>query len=404
MSKLWAGWSKREFTIPIGHRMAGYVAREKPSTGRLGPLFVRALVLKQGRLTAGIIVADLLLISNRWAERLRSRLARVLDTRREHIIVAATHTHSGPQVDTRPFDFASGREDRSVERSLMRSIEQRMERVLAEAKQSIERVKVAAAHVPIRGVATDRNHPNRGKTQRLFLVRFQGKLNCAVLGVYGCHSTVLGPDNTLLSGDLHAEIARSLEKSVNVVLMTTGAAANISTRFTRSAQTSRELCTLAAEVTRQAAMARFRPLRGARLAMRAQTTRLRVSNLESVPPSKIRKTGRLGVVGTEARLIRERLARAPEFASGSIMAPLTVLRIGTIDLAALPFEIYSDTGEFLWKRTRLIPICYANGYWGYVPSPAAGPEDYETISSPFVRDADAKLRRTLISLMKRPTR
>lgn len=395
MPDLLAGCSKCEFAVPIGHRMAGYIARSKPSTGRLGPLSVRALVLIQGRLTVGVIVADLLSISNGWAGRLRPRLARILHTRPERIIVAATHTHSGPQVDTRPFDFASAPAETAFEKSLMRSIERCMERAMLQARRSVERVEVSAATAIIRGVATDRNHPKRHKTQRLFLVRFHGEVNRSLLGVYGCHSTVLGPDNTLLSGDLQGEIARRLENDSTVVLMATGAAANISTRFTRRAQTPQELSALAANVARAAATARFQTMPDARLDIGETSIRLRVSNLKSAPPSKTRRAGRLTVVRAEALEVRQRLARAPEFASGSITAPLALLRIGTVGLAVLPFEIYSDTGEYMWKRQRCIPFCYANGYWGYVPSPSAGAEDYETISSPFARGADATLRQAL---------
>lgn len=400
MSELWAGWSKREIEIRPGHSMAGYIARNGASAGTLDPLFVRALAFKQAGLSAGIIVADLLLISNRWAENLRTHLARVLSTRKEHIVVAATHTHSGPQVDTFPFDFNSVRDRRSFERSLMRHIGQSMEEALGQAAQSREPVEVATAHIPVRGVATDRNNPKRSKTQRFFLVRFEGARSAAVLGVYGCHSTVLGPENRLLSGDLHGGIARCLEKSVSVAVMAAGAAANISTRFTRRHQTPHEVASLAAKVARQAAMARFQPLHDAGLAIGEQMACLHVSRFAKIPATKLRNAGRLGVVRAEAMVVRERLARAPEFAAGSITAPLTVLRIGTLSLAALPFEIYSDTGEFLWRRARVIPLCYANGYWGYIPSRAAGSEDYEAISSPFVRTSDAKLRRAVISLQK----
>jgi neutral ceramidase len=399
MSELLVGWSKREITIPAHYPLAGYIARQGGSTGQLDPLFVRALVLQQGKLSVGIIVADLLLISNRWAEHLRSRLAQRLNTRKDHMIVAATHTHSGPAVDTSPFNFSQASEAMLAEQSTMRSIGERMEQALAQAAGSLQPVEVTAARVLVRGVATDRNHLHRRRTQPFLLLRFSGATKPAVLGVYGCHPTVLGADNTLLSGDLHGEIQRCMERNVEVALVGNAAAANISTRFTRRDQTPSELLRLAESVVFAAKRARFRPLPFPRLSLLTKSIRLSVDTLRTPAPRQIR-TGRLAVVDAEARTVCERLASAPEFAGGSITAPVTVLGIGHMTLAALPFELYSDTGEFLWKHGPIIPLCYANGYWGYVPSRAAGASDYESISSPFSRDADAKLRSEIISLAK----
>lgn len=406
MAELQAGWSKRELIVPAGHRMAGYLARGERSTGRLGPLFVRTLVLRQGRLKAAFVLADLLAISSAWAERLRSRLGDTFGIPAEHLIVAATHTHSGPQVDTAPFDFSRGVPEPRFESSLTRSIGRTMDHALAEAHHSLAPVQVETAGVRIGGVATDRNHPTRSRTQRLVLVRFQGERAAAVLGVFGCHPTVLGARNTLLSGDLPATITSLLESDLTAVLLGTGTAANISTRFTRRAQTPRELGILAARVAEQARRARFRAIPSPRLAIQSAIVRLPVADLQNAPAAEARTAklaGRRAVVQREALEVRKRLAAAPELAQGFIEAPLTVLRIGGIALAALPFEVYSDTGEFLWRRARIAALCYANGYWGYVPSPFAGRGDYETLSSPFNSEADERLRRAIVSL-RRPLR
>lgn len=401
MSELWAGWSKRELIVPVGHRMAGYLARKEPSSGRLSPLFVRALVLRQGRLEAALVLADLLAISSSWAKLLRSRLSNTLGIPPEHIIVAATHTHSGPQIDTAPFDFSGGTVETRFERSLMSSISCSMADALKEARRSLVPVRVETASIRIRGVASDRNHARRSRTQRLVLIRFQGKIGAGVLGVFGCHPTVLGAQNTLLSGDLPAATTSLLESDSTTVLLATGAAANISTRFTRHAQTPRELRVLAARVAKQARRARFRALPSPDMAVHSDVVRLPVADLGRLPASKRRSgrlAGRCAIVRTEALEVRERLAKAAEFTHGFIEAPLTLLRIGHTSLVALPFEIYSDTGEFLWKRARIAALCYANGYWGYVPSPSAGREDYEALSSPFNSVADARLRRAILSL------
>ncbi|MDE3181444.1 MAG: hypothetical protein KGM47_17510 [Acidobacteriota bacterium] len=400
MSELLAGWSKVELRIPPRYPMAGYIARKGVSSGTLDPLHVRALVLKQGGLAVGIVVAEILLVPNAWAGRLRPRLARILDGCPECFIIAATHTHSGPQIDASPFNFSSQTASARENRALMHLLEECITVATARAAQSLQPVETSFARIRVRGVATDRNHPGHAKTQPLCLFRFKGKETMGLFGVYGCHSTVLGHENLMLSGDLHGEISRLLEGEADVALIAAGAAANISTRFTRREQSVREMRRLAADVTRQAQAAHLRPLPQGKLAFLSQNIQLPVADFDKPVPEKLHHSARIAAVAKEGMLIRKRLSRAREFSHGEVTAPLSLLRIGGIGLAAVPFEIYSDTGEFLWRRARVIPLCYANGYWGYITSQAAGPSDYEAISSPFADGADEQFRRVLISLSR----
>ncbi len=406
MLELLAGWSKREITPPAGHPLAGYIARSKPSTGILRPLFVRALVLQQGALTVGIVVAELLLVSNRWAARLRERLARILKTRPDHIMIAATHTHSGPLVDTSPYQIFGGRFDPRV-KALARAIERSMAECVRAAVASLAPSRVAQARIRIHGVASDRNRPPRGRTQSMFLMRFENNAGTALVGVYGCHPTVLGPGNTLVSGDLHGEISRHLDRRVNLALVANGAAANISTRFTRRRQTLAELDRLGSLCAHQAAAARYRKIGHPILAISTQRLRIPLrdlpaqAGLKRVEVKVGRKSGRLAVVSAEALRILDHLRRSRQFARRALNASVTALSLGPACLAALPFEIYSDTGDSLWAKARAVAICYANGYWGYVPSPAAAQDDYEVIASPFDSRADGLLRETVIRMASR---
>jgi neutral ceramidase len=394
MADLLAGWSRVEITPSRGCQMAGYIARHGAASGGLDPLFVRALVLRQGRLTAAILVADLLLISNRWARRIQRRLARVLRARPERIILAATHTHSGPLTDAYPFQFFRG-EFGKRERRYAARVEGRMERAVKLAAARLRPAKVSAARRQIHDVASDRNHPARSRSQPLRLLRFETGSGAALLGVYGCHSTVLGAANTLISGDLHGAITRQLERDVDVALLANGAAANISTRFTRRSQEPPEVLRLAGIFLRQAAAARFRPARESPLSATTCRLRLPVRDFAAVKMRGGEKSGRLAVVEQEALGTLDHLRHSRAFRRKSISTVLTLLRIGGITFAALPFELYADTGDALWARSRVISVCYANGNWGYVPSARAGKDDYEALSSAFDVRADEALRRAV---------
>lgn len=376
--------------------MPGYIARKSIASGQAGPLYVRAVVLQKGKVRAAIIVADVLMISSRWASRLRARLGKILAIPRDNVIVAATHTHSGPMIDTAPFDLLQMELPGGPAPFItMRCVETSMEEAMTLAAQSMHRVKAEMARVFVRKVATDRNDPTRVTRQPLYLLRFTARKRRAILGVYGCHSTVLGPDNTLLSGDLLGEISRGLELDADVALIGAGAAANISTRFTRRGQTFEEVRRLATLVHRQIGRAKFDRLSPADIAVRSQRLRLPVRDLHQKQRSAAAKTGRLAVVEKEGRKVLAHLRSSPQFRRGSVSIPFTQVTLGDISLVALPFEMFSDTGDFFWESARAVLLGYANGYWGYLPSPAASTGSYETLSSPYDQQADGILRNAL---------
>lgn len=393
---LLAGWAKCEFLPPQGAPMPGYIARKTVASGQAGPLYVRAIVLQKGKVRTAILVADILLISNRWARRLRTRLGKLLDVPKDNVIVAATHTHSGPMIDTVPFDLLQTEMPGGPAPSTtMRRVEACMEHALSAAAGSMQRVKAESARVFIRNVATDRNDPSRATRQPLNLLRFTARRRRAILGVYGCHSTVLGPDNTLLAGDLLGEISRRLEKDADVAMVGAGAAANISTRFIRRGQTFEEVRRLATLVHRKTRQAKFQRLSPANITVRALKLRIPVRDLQQSQRATEAKTGRLAVVEKEGRKILAHLRNSPEFRRGNVNIPFTQVTLGDVSLVALPFEMFSDTGDFFWESARAVLLGYANGYWGYLPSSAASAGSYETLSSPYDQRADTILRNAL---------
>jgi Neutral/alkaline non-lysosomal ceramidase, N-terminal len=401
VSEFLAGWSKLSMVPPARYGMAGYLAREKPSAGFLDSLYVRALVLRHGSTTAAILLADILLVSTRRAGPLRRRLAKALKTHPDYVTVAATHTHSGPLVDTAPFNFS-----RTPNDARMKKFHRQLERLFLKAAHSAARhlqpVSVTVSKAPIRNVASDRNRPHSERTQPFLLFHFRGVQGTAILGIYGCHPTVLGAANCLFSGDLHGRIASQLERDVDVALVANGAAGNISTRFTRRNQNPAELARLVSLVTRQTKKAPALPLAIDCLAARSLILRLplRIFRPSSPPSPSPRRKGRLLTVGGEARIVQRQLRQSKIFAGKSVFVLIFALRIGPITLACLPFEIFSSTGRFLWTKAKTFPLCYANGYWGYLPDSSAKSGDYEVISSAFPVKAEAKLRRALLALTK----
>jgi sugar phosphate isomerase/epimerase len=92
---LHAGVAAVDITPPIGYRMCGYF-NERLSTGVLNPLHAKALVLRQGGTRAAMVFCDLIGLSPDVSSRAREQAQRETGIPAENILLAATHTHTGP--------------------------------------------------------------------------------------------------------------------------------------------------------------------------------------------------------------------------------------------------------------------------------------------------------------------
>jgi hypothetical protein len=100
-----AGFARTDITPGRDLDLMGYEFRgERLPPGNEGvrdPLFARALVIDDGA-TRGVVVSlDLAVVSTPFARRLREAVAGAADTGAARVIVAATHTHSGPDLGRR---------------------------------------------------------------------------------------------------------------------------------------------------------------------------------------------------------------------------------------------------------------------------------------------------------------
>ena len=90
-----AGIAVIDITPPIGYRMSGYF-RERLSTGTLNPLHAKAIVLHQGQERAALVFCDIIGLSPDVSSRARAQASKKTGIPIENILIAATHTHTGP--------------------------------------------------------------------------------------------------------------------------------------------------------------------------------------------------------------------------------------------------------------------------------------------------------------------
>jgi hypothetical protein len=94
-SGLTAGVAVNDITPPIGYRMSGYFS-ERLSTGTSNPLHAKAIVLRQGDESAALVFCDIIGISPDVSSRARRQAAEKTGIPTANILLAATHSHTGP--------------------------------------------------------------------------------------------------------------------------------------------------------------------------------------------------------------------------------------------------------------------------------------------------------------------
>ncbi len=100
---LGAGWGAGKAKVAITPKasmwMSGYASRDKPSEGTIHDLWAKALVLRDpsGRLAA-LVTLDICGIGRDLSTRIRDDLKRRHGLERDRIVLACSHTHTGPVI------------------------------------------------------------------------------------------------------------------------------------------------------------------------------------------------------------------------------------------------------------------------------------------------------------------
>ena len=90
-----AGVAVADITPPIGYRMCGYFY-ERLSTGVHDPLHAKAIYLHQDKQQAALVFCDLIGVPQSVTDQARAIATRKTDIPSTNILVAATHSHTGP--------------------------------------------------------------------------------------------------------------------------------------------------------------------------------------------------------------------------------------------------------------------------------------------------------------------
>lgn len=430
-----AGVAQRVITPAGSWPMDGYILRDGPSCGVLDDLLAQVLFLDDDQTRAVLVTLDLVGVDAAFTARLRAAVEERYRVPGHHVLVTASHTHSGPS------GFVSLWDPAAVESPLREQVIQRVLEAVGEAGESAVGTQWQVCRAAVKGVGTDRNDPGGRPSDvadALLLWRQDGSL-AAVVVHYACHPTVLGPGNRLLSTDFVGPMRRVLAAALAeagygapAVLFVNGAAADVSTRFTRRNQSPGEArrlgALLAAQLLGEVLAARPEdavapgPIRALEQTVEvpgrgtgAADTRADGDGLDPAVPDGAEaraelEAARSGGDPHQLRIQRARLEgllarRWWPSSDPTVCVRLQALAVGDVAWLAVPGELDRELAEAIRAASPLpytLLAGYANDYVGYILGRRlATAGTYESLVSRLAPGAGEAVRDAAVELLCR---
>jgi len=336
-----AGTAVRDITPPADHP---FMHDRDKVEGIHDPLSVRALALREGKTTVVVAVADVIGIERPLVQEIR-RLANLPRIPPEHIIIAATHNHSGPDV----IGMWNG-----VPADYLERFKQQVAAAIREAVADLHPARMAAAnyHLPPRLVLNWRDPYALDLRATALILRGKDGATIATLTNFACHAEVLNTHQPVLSADWPGEFNRNMEQTFGgTSLFFNGPLGGMV-----SPDVDDDKTTFAdvARFGKRAAEAAATALRGAKpvggsLAVKTLPVQIKVENER--------------FLGLGQKIER------PDMASGSIQTEISEVRYGPVQFVTMPAEFLPRVGMLLadmMTGTYRLRLGLANDELGYI--------------------------------------
>ncbi len=439
-AELQAGVAVVDITPPIGYRMAGYFS-ERFNTGTHDPLQAKALVLRQGHEQAALVFCDLLGISRQISERARQLAAEKTGIPAANLLIAATHSHTGPLYmgalrqyfhDRAVADKGADPHEKIDYPAVLAA---KIAEAIGKAANSARPVVLSAGMARQEGLAFNRRfHMKDGTVQfnpgklnpnivrpagpidpDVGLLRFRaGDKELALLTVFAMHLDTVG--GTEYSADYPFYLERKLRSFLGaegVSLFGTGTCGDInhidvSKKDPQKGQLEAGRIGAVLGATVQEALPKLRPQRSPRLAVRRTIVQAPLQKYSTEAIAQARKD--MAKIGTRQlpflkQVEAYKIMSLQMLPSQTLPMEVQVFRLSEdVAIVGLPGEIFVELGLAIKKAspfpvTLVIELC--NDAPGYVPTIKAFKEgSYETVNSRVQPGGGEKLVEAAIQLLK----
>lgn len=414
-----AGLQRVNITPPIGTPLGGYAARKSVSEGIHDDLYATALVLQRGETTLALVVADLIGLPKEIVDKLRVAVQCSTGIPPENVLVAATHTHSGPDLLFGDQGLAS--------KAYVEVLVDKLAGSVYAAWRRLWPATIGVGQGWIEGIGVNRRTADGTPVDpQVGVLRIDH--NACPRGVlinYTCHPVVLGPENLLITADYPGYTVRVIERVFEEkvkVMFTNGAAGDINTGHSaelsalgepipgRTFERAEKLGTmLAGEVLKILEI--IEPSTNVSIAVRTKEIFLPLKPLPSLEVAEaavkekkkileelIQKGAPTEVI-TKAKveklyadiLLKQAYERKKSPHDTVRSVELQAIKIKDCALLAFPGELFVEIGLTIKARSPFkytYIVGYANGYVGYVPTKQAIEEGgYEAVATQFAPEA-----------------
>lgn len=397
VAHLHLGTAKAIVTPPLGSAMAGYSHRTHGAESVLDDLEVRLFWFEASERAACIVTADIIGFAEYLTSEVRRRLSDELGIDPAAVLLAASHTHSGPHTCENVAEFGGPPDPKYIEELIVAIVG-----AARRAKESVRPVTMRIGRGALAGYAINRRrleagqasmrpNPTGVRDDEVTVLAFHDALRGELVGVlfhFTCHPTILGTYE--ISSEYPGAARRFIERKTGAVAgFLPGCFGDV-----------RPACTTVGGQY-------FR--RGTPQDIEAFGHALGEEVVRVVMHAYEEKRGRPASLFATTTEVKLPLAQEPEAAA------LTLQRLDLYDdvsLVAMGGEICVEYGHFI-KELRpglmTLPVGYANGMVGYIPTANMFEEGgYEPIDSvvhfglpsPFKPELEARLHEALRSLFQ----
>ena len=375
-NNLRAGYGEGIITPSLGLDLCGYgFYLDRKAEAVLDDLKVRVLHLADGSDVLILIACDLIGLTVEFSDRIRAELSAAHRVPPSRILLACTHTHSGPATQSLP---GLGR----VDPVYMKTIAKRIIEAAEAAEGNSEPADFIFASEAIEPIGYNRRDNDfRDIDPLLKAAVFKTKRGKIYLLNYACHPVVFGPRKNI-SADWPGAWIREIEKAGHNAVFFQGFCGDIDpvTQMNRWGQgTPEDLQFYGDFLKRRLDKAEIFAEVQKRPALAAVEKRIQI-------PLNI--WGRREIE-REAAAFRKKYAQFPgaerfaaEWRAGALAnsatrrkapflenVPIQAMAIGPLKILGLPGEIFCGIGLKLQKTfASLVPVGYADGSIGYIPS------------------------------------
>ncbi|MGA2985615.1 MAG: neutral/alkaline non-lysosomal ceramidase N-terminal domain-containing protein [Terriglobia bacterium] len=190
--ELRAGFATVDITPPLNREMAGFGPYlERKATTIHDPLMAHAVVLETGGQRIAIVGCDVLAVSRDFTEKVRFEAEAGTGIPGPHIMVSATHTHSGPAI---PRLIGWGEQDKEY----LSKLPGMVAGAIVEASKHLQSVELYYGEVPVEGIGQNREYPGGPIDKTLRVLKFMH--GDKLVGFIVHHSV----HNVIFSEQMHA--------------------------------------------------------------------------------------------------------------------------------------------------------------------------------------------------------